>query len=83
MLEDEEDWGEWKGDGRRAHDDQRRPRSPTLPPTHVRAPVNQIELLHLPVRQQVPDLGSHRFGSRKLPSWLTVFFTTRCPALPH
>ena len=21
-------------------------------------------------------------GSRKLPSWLTVFFTTRCPALP-
>ena len=31
MPEDEEDWGEWKGDGRRAHDDQRRPRSPTLP----------------------------------------------------
>ena len=25
ISEDEEDWGEWKGDGRRAHDDQRRP----------------------------------------------------------
>ena len=64
MSEDEEDWGEWKGDGRRAHDDQRRPRSPTLPPTQFRAPVNQIELLHLPVRQHVPDLGSHRFKLR-------------------
>ena len=68
MSEDEEDWGEWKGDGHRAHDDQRRPRSPTLPPTQFRAPVdcsvNQIELLHLPVRQHVPDLGSHRFKLR-------------------
>ena len=50
MSEDEEDWGEWKGDGRRAHDDQRRPRSPTLPPAHFRVPVNQIELLRLPDR---------------------------------
>ena len=62
MFEDEEDWGEWKGDGHRAHDDQRRPRSPTLPPAHLRVPVNQIELLHLPVRQQA--LGSHRFTLR-------------------
>ena len=53
MSEDEEDWGEWKGDGRHAHDDQRRPRSPSLPPAHLRVPVNQIELLHLPVRQHV------------------------------
>ena len=64
MSEDEEDWGEWKGDGPRAHDGQRRPRSPALPPTQFRAPVNQIELLHLPVRQHVPDLGSHRFTLR-------------------
>ena len=64
VSEDEEDWGEWKGDGRRAHDDQWRPRSPTLPPAHLRVPVNQIELLHLPVRQQVPALGSHRFTLR-------------------
>ena len=59
--DDEEDWGEWKSDGRRAHDDQRRPRSPTLPPTQVRAPENHVELLPLPVRQHVPDFGSHRF----------------------
>ena len=64
MSEDEEDWGEWKGDGRRAHDDERRPRSPSLPPAHLRLPVNQIELLHLPVCQQVPALGSHRFTLR-------------------
>ena len=64
MSEDEEDWGKWKGDGRRAHDDERRPRSPSLPPAHLRVPVNQIELLHLPVRQQVPALGSHRFTLR-------------------
>ena len=64
MSEDEEDWGEWKGDGRRAHDDQRRPRSPSLPPAHLSVPMNQIELLHLPVRQQVPALGSHRFTLR-------------------
>ena len=61
MSEDEEDWGEWKGDGRRAHDDQRRPRSPTLPPTHFRAPVNQIELLHLHAAspQRSPSQNSH------------------------
>ena len=62
--DDEEDWGDWKSDGRRAHDDQRRPRSPTMPPTQVRAPENHIELLPLPVRQHVPDLGSHRFKLR-------------------
>ena len=56
MSEDEEDWGEWKGDGRRAHHNQRS--------AQFRAPVNQIELLHLPVRQHVPDLGSHRFTLR-------------------
>ena len=47
-----------------AHDDQRRPRSPTLPPTQVRAPENHVELLPLPVRQHVPDFGSHRFKLR-------------------
>ena len=62
--DDEEDWGEWKSDGRRAHDDQRRPRSPAMPPTQVRAPENHIVLLPLPVRQHVPDLGSHRFKLR-------------------
>ena len=62
--DDEEDWGEWKSDGRRAHDDQRRPRSPTMPPTQVRAPENHIELIPLAVRQQVPDFGSHRFKLR-------------------
>ena len=64
ISEDEEDWGEWTRDGRRAHDDQKRPRSPSIPPAHLRAPANQIELLHLPVRQQVPSLGSHRFTLR-------------------
>ena len=43
--DDEEDWGEWRGDGRRARE-------------------SQIELLPLPVRQHVPDLGSHRFKLR-------------------
>ena len=62
--DDEEDWGEWKSDGRRAHDDQRRPRLPTMPPTQVRAPENHIELIPLAVRQQVPDFGSHRFKLR-------------------
>ena len=39
-------------------------RSPSLPPAHLRVPVNQIELLHLPVRQQAPALGSHCFTLR-------------------
>ena len=64
ISEDEEDWGEWTRDGRRAHDDQRGPRSPSIPPAQLRVPANQIELLHLPVRQQVPSLGSHRFTLR-------------------
>ena len=53
--DEEEDWGEWKSDGRRAHGDQRRPRSPPLPPA---------QLLPLSVRQHVPDFGSHRFKLR-------------------
>ena len=64
ISEDEEDWGEWTHAGRRTHDDQRRPRSPSIPPAHHRVPSDQIELIHLPVRQQVPSLGSHRFTLR-------------------
>ena len=46
---DEEDWGEWRSDGRRDHSDHRRPR---------------IALVPLSVRRQVPDLGIHRFKLR-------------------
>ena len=58
--DDEEDWGEWKSDGRRAH----RPRSPPLPPAQVSPSENRIVLLPLSVRQHVPDFGSHRFKLR-------------------
>ena len=64
MSEDEEDWGDWTRTGRRTHDDQRRPRSPSIPPARHRAPSDQVELIHLPVRHPVPSLGSHRFALR-------------------
>ena len=64
ISEDEEDWGDWTRAGRRTHDDQRRPRSPSIPPACHRAPSDQVELLHLPVRHPVPSLGSHRFALR-------------------
>ena len=48
-----------KRTGRRTHDDQRRPRSPSIPPAR-----HQVELIHLPVRHPVPSLGSHRFALR-------------------
>ena len=62
--EDEEDWGEWTRAGRRTHDDQRRPRSPSIPPARHRVPSDQDELIHLPVRHPAPSLGSHRFTLR-------------------
>ena len=62
--DEEEDWGEWKSDGRRAHGDQRRPRSPSLPPAQVSPSENRIVLIPLSVRQHVPDFGSHRFKLR-------------------
>ena len=62
--DEEEDWGEWKSDGRRAHGDQRRPRSPSLPPAQVSPSENRIVLIPLAVRQHVPDFGSHRFKLR-------------------
>ena len=64
ISEDEEDWGEWTRAGRRTHDDQRRPRSPSIPPARHRVPSDQVELIHLPVRHPVPSLGSHRFTRR-------------------
>ena len=61
--DEEEDWGEWRSDGRRDHSDQRRPRSPPFPP--ARSPSeNRIALVPLSVRRQVPDLGIHRFKLR-------------------
>ena len=53
--DEEEDWGEG---------DQRRPRSPPLPPAQVSPSENRIVLLPLSVRQHVPDFGSHRFKLR-------------------
>ena len=64
ISEDEEDWGEWTRAGRRTHDDQRRPRSPSIPPARHRVPSDQVELIHLPVRHPAPSLGSHRFTLR-------------------
>ena len=61
---DEEDWGEWRSDGRRDHSDQRRPRSPPFPPAHGSPSENRIALVPLSVRRQVPDLGIHRFKLR-------------------
>ena len=43
ISEDEEDWGEWTRTGRRTHDDQRRPRSPPIPPARHRVPSDQVE----------------------------------------
>ena len=59
--DEEEDWGEWRSDGRRAHSDQRRPRSPPFPPARGSPSENHIALVPLSVRRQVPDLGVHRF----------------------
>ena len=61
---DDEDWGEWRSDGRRDHSDQRRPRSPPFPPAHASPSENRIALVPLSVRRQVPDLGIHRFKLR-------------------
>ena len=62
--DEEEDWGEWRSDGRRARSDHRRPRSPPGPPARGSPPENHIALVPLSVRRQVPDLGIHRFKLR-------------------
>ena len=68
ISEDEEDWGDWTRAGRRTHDDQRRPRSPSIPPARHRAPSDQVELIHLPVRHPAPSLRQPPFcTSLRLP----------------
>ena len=58
VSEDEEDWGDWTRAGRRSHNDQRRPRFFSTSPARCRAPSDQVELIHFPVRHPVPSLGS-------------------------
>ena len=74
--DDEEDWGEWKSDGRRAHYDQRRPRSPTMPPTQViEHPRTTLSYFLSQFASMCPTLAvtassyALAAGSRKLPSW--------------
>ena len=63
QSEDEDDWGEWTQTGLRTQDDRRRPRSPSIPPVRQVASAT-VDLIHLPVRNPVPSLGSHRFVLR-------------------
>ena len=72
QSEDEDDWGEWT-----------RPRSPSGPPARHMAS-DKVDLLHLPMRNPVPSLGSHRLLLEEIAIMIddVPYYTLPCIAEP-